>query len=56
MSIASKKQHLWSGILGGKVALAPQKIAEGFSVTPALQASVEHYFNNSKKLNAKVKW
>lgn len=57
LSIASKKQHLQSGILGSKVALAPQKIAEGFSVTPALQASVEHYFNdNSKKLNAKVKW
>ncbi|WP_338050474.1 autotransporter outer membrane beta-barrel domain-containing protein [Rickettsia tillamookensis] len=57
LSIASKKQHLWSGILGGSVALAPQKIAEGFSITPALQASVENYFNNkSKKLNAKVKW
>lgn len=57
LSIASKKQNLWSGILGGSVALAPQKIAEGFSITPALQASVENYFNNkSKKLNAKVKW
>lgn len=57
LSIASKKQHLWSGILGTKVALAPQKIAEGLSITPALQASVENYFNNkSKKLNAKVKW
>ncbi|BBJ31214.1 hypothetical protein RAS_03230 [Rickettsia asiatica] len=57
LSIASKKQNLWSGILGGKVALAPQKIAEGFSVTSALQASVENYFNDkSKKLNTKVKW
>lgn len=57
LSIASKKQHLWSGILGGSVALVPQKIAEGFNITPALQGSVENYFNNkSKKLNAKVKW
>ncbi|MCZ6901325.1 MAG: hypothetical protein O7C59_08115 [Rickettsia endosymbiont of Ixodes persulcatus] len=29
LSIASKKEYLWSGILGSKVALAPQKIAEG---------------------------
>ncbi|WP_341789552.1 autotransporter outer membrane beta-barrel domain-containing protein [Rickettsia endosymbiont of Polydrusus tereticollis] len=57
LTIAAKKQNLWTDILGGSVALAPQKISEGLSITPMLQASVENYFNNkSKKLNAKVKW
>ncbi|WP_331270697.1 autotransporter outer membrane beta-barrel domain-containing protein [Rickettsia bellii] len=56
LSIASKKQNIWSSIVGGNVSLAPQKIG-AVSITPTIMASVENYFNNkNKKLAAKIKW
>ncbi|HJD56078.1 MAG TPA: autotransporter domain-containing protein, partial [Rickettsia endosymbiont of Pyrocoelia pectoralis] len=57
LNVAAKKHNLWSSVLGGKIALAPQKIYKDISITPSLQASVENYFHNkSKKLHTKVKW
>ncbi|QQV75346.1 Putative surface cell antigen sca2 [Rickettsia tillamookensis] len=48
---------MWAGIVGGSIALAPQRVISDISVTPSLQGSVENYFNSkSKKLNTKVKW
>lgn len=56
LSIASKKQNIWSSIVGGNVSLAPQKIG-AVSITPTIMASIENYFNSkNKKLDAKIKW
>ncbi|MFY9589771.1 autotransporter domain-containing protein [Rickettsia endosymbiont of Halotydeus destructor] len=57
LSVSSKAQNTWTGIIGGRVKFAPITVVEGINVTPGLHGSVETRLTNKNKLvQAKVSW
>jgi hypothetical protein len=57
LSVGAKSQQLLSGIIGGKVIFAPQRITELINIIPALHGAIEKPLKaKNKRAEAKIMW